>query len=722
MRSCTTRHKIASLECFMMKTTNKRFQIASLLIFGCIMTACSSAQGTLSSQTTSIIFDTSTPSLVRVTVHPSMTPLPSTNTLTLPPTQTLTQPPLPTPTTTHPSPPTLTATQSPPVGISPVLHAGWISFTNVNYIQTMLIDRNGDLWAAGKGGVVHWDVKTGTYVKYAPEHGVANVNAIAQGKNGVLWLGTHGHGLLKYDGSQWTRHTTQDGLPGDVIYSVVVAHDEAIWLTTDNGIARYDGQSWIPYLTTTTQTPLSEIWELAVAPDGTLWGFGYHVVYFDGKSWIETIERPKGAGYLVGLAFAADSTVWIAGMDGIVQYDGQNWGSIYSPWKSVTKASVSAFAAAPDGSLWIGLSIDCGVLFDCTTPSSSGQEARKMIPGVYRFDGMKWKAFSTKDGLVDNEICSIVAGSDGSMWFGSCSQGVSRFDGQSWTTFQTKNEPPANFIGKLAASGPDNIWIGLWRQPWGVARNDGNEWVSYDGLNSNELTGAWVDSIFLSSDGTAWFGTRGALVRFDGHAWAKFSLVENDIPMVVYAITELTDHTYLIGSSTGAFIFDEQSWAITKEFDEFRDDSVECLLVHPDHSLWFGVSGHGISVYRNQTWKRYTLSDGLPSENITSFGIQPDGTVWAAAKEGVARFNGTHWKTYSNEFAEYDVTSLVVDGEGTIWVGTESRGLYKFDGQSWTNDTVGDGLDIIYDLVVDSQGAIWVATRGGLYRYIPSKP
>ncbi len=620
--------------------------------------------------------------------------------------------------TSAPSP-TLTATQSSPVSLSPILHSSWTSFTNANYIDTMLIDHAGNLWTAGDGGVVHWDVKTGTYVKYTPEHGLVEVQAIAQGQDGVLWFGTRGYGVFSFDGSQWTRYTTKVGLLSNVIYSVVVTPDGSIWFATDKGIARYDHRSWTSYLTTETEIPLSGIWRLAIAPDGTLWGFGYHLVYFDGAIWIETVERPDKGGFPVGLALAADGTVWIGGMDGVLHYNGQNWGDLYRPWRSLTIGSVSAIAVAQDGSLWVGLYIDCAVKYDC----DALDPAQKSIPGVYRYDGKHWIVFSEQDGLVDNEICSIVAGLDGSMWFGSCSQGVSRFDGQSWTTFQTKNEPPANFIGKVNVSDPENVWIGPWQYPWGVAHYDGQEWVMYNSVNDIGTANGGIDAIYSSSNGAAWFGAIGALVQFDGHTWAKFSLFENNLPDVVYAITSLTEQTYLVGSSNGAFIFDAQRWAILQEFEELKGYSVDFLLVHPDRSLWFGVSGQGIYVYQNQVWKHYSQVDGLPSDDITSLGVQPDGTVWAAAWEGIARFDGTRWTAFTKEFADNAVTSLVVGGDGVIWVGTQG-GLFSFDGQAWTTYSEEDGLvnSGIYDLAVDSSGAIWIATYAGLSRYIPSKP
>ena len=75
--------------------------------------------------------------------------------------------------------------------------------------------------------------------------------------------------------------------------------------------------------------------------------------------------------------------------------------------------------------------------------------------------------------------------------------------------------------------------------------------------------------------------------------------------------------------------------------------------------LWF-ATGSGVLHYNGASWKTYTVSDGLLSNNVTSVAVAPDGTLWV----------GTGY-----------------DGEGTI------GGLSHFDGQTWMSTTDDNGLD-----------------------------
>ena len=107
-----------------------------------------------------------------------------------------TSPPAPTPT------PVPTSTPVPPTPTSvPVLHPGWTTYTNANYVRDMAFDRDGNLWAVGSGGIVEWNPTDGTYTKYITEHGLAShdFSATAVAPDGALWFGTYGDGVSRFD-------------------------------------------------------------------------------------------------------------------------------------------------------------------------------------------------------------------------------------------------------------------------------------------------------------------------------------------------------------------------------------------------------------------------------------------------------------------------------------------------------------------------------------------
>ena len=77
------------------------------------------------------------------------------------------------------------------------------------------------------------------------------VRAIAEDREGNLWLGTGGGGLNRLQDGKFTVFRKQErGLPSDDVSSVFVDGDGVVWVgTVGNGLARLDGGKWTRYTT-----------------------------------------------------------------------------------------------------------------------------------------------------------------------------------------------------------------------------------------------------------------------------------------------------------------------------------------------------------------------------------------------------------------------------------------------------------------------------------------
>lgn len=69
-----------------------------------------------------------------------------------------------------------------------------------------------------------------------------------------------------------------------------------------------------------------------------------------------------------------------------------------------------------------------------------------------------------------------------------------------------------------------------------------------------------------------------------------------------------------------------------------------------------------------------------------------------------------------------NVQCSLQDKSGNLWFGTTENGLYKYDGKSFTQFLVADGLNSnnVYSLLEDKEGKIWIGTFAGLCLYDPS--
>lgn len=61
------------------------------------------------------------------------------------------------------------------------------------------------------------------------------------------------------------------------------------------------------------------------------------------------------------------------------------------------------------------------------------------------------------------------------------------------------------------------------------------------------------------------------------------------------------------------------------------------------------------------------------------------------------------------------------DRNGNLWFGSNSEGIYRYNGNTFTHFTKKDGLcdSIVYAMLEDRSGYIWIGTKTGLCRYDP---
>ncbi len=130
-------------------------------------------------------------------------------TSTTPPTSTA---PLETDTPPQPSEtPTQAATSAPQTELPP----GWTNYSNANSINALAL-QDGYLWSGGNGGLVRWNLQDQSYVKLGVSEGLASnqVNDLLVDVDDNLWVATDA-GVNRFDGETWITFDEFDGLGGD---------------------------------------------------------------------------------------------------------------------------------------------------------------------------------------------------------------------------------------------------------------------------------------------------------------------------------------------------------------------------------------------------------------------------------------------------------------------------------------------------------------------------
>ncbi len=119
-------------------------------------------------------------------------------------------------------------------------------------VLSLCEDDAGTLWIGTERGLHRLDRAADCFIRY--RHDPRNpyslshdrIKCIALARNGAaLWIGTDGGGLnlFEHEHERFVSYTTKDGLPNDVVYSILEDEAGNLWLSTNKGMSKFDPQT-----------------------------------------------------------------------------------------------------------------------------------------------------------------------------------------------------------------------------------------------------------------------------------------------------------------------------------------------------------------------------------------------------------------------------------------------------------------------------------------------
>jgi ligand-binding sensor domain-containing protein/class 3 adenylate cyclase len=512
------------------------------------------------------------------------------------------------------------------------------------------------------GGIAqHYNFK-----QYSVEEGLprSGVYCLLQDSRGFLWTGTEGGGLSRFDGREFVTFTIGNGLPDNTIRSLFEDKAGNLWIGTNgHGLCRYDG---LNFKTFTTDNGLSNDYIRCITQgtDGDIWigtfGGGINRLRFENDSLSVTVfdkDGPLKSDNVRASLTDSKGKLWFGTDEGLCSFENGTWNYL-SKDDGLPHQRVLVLYEDELQNLWVG----------------TQRGASKMLP-----DG--FQNFFVGDGLAHNRIRGISEDNLGNIWFGT-QDGVSRFNGEEFLTFTEKNGLSNDRIRYITKDRSGNIWFGTFFG--GICRFSGEEFIHFteeDGISNNQVL-----SIFNNNDGDLWLGT-------------------------LEGITELKPQ-------------ENGTWKVERNplGDVFNKRSINTIVGAPNNEIWFG-SDNGILVKKGKEITRLN-TDGQPlEENVTAIFIEPEGHIWVGSDQGVTRFekteNGFGFNQYHSNpnINESEVSSIVQDRFGRVWIGYLSSKIVVFENDWFTEVDVPSTLKDVSSLKEDSNGFIWVSTEGaGLFR------
>ncbi len=517
------------------------------------------------------------------------------------------------------------------------------------------------------------------------------VLALAQDRDGFLWLGTYG-GLSRYDGRRFTTLTTHDGLGGNAVRDVVVDGEGHLWVgSLGGGVTVVEGGRPVRILRGPEELVADYVEDLEACRDGTVW------VSTDAGL---TRVGPEGSRHFTVADGLPDPLV-----------------------RQVRCTRAQGILAATEG----GLARFTGEAFE---PVETGglsripvravlEDGERLLVatrrGVLVLQGRRVRPLDLGEGSAGVRVVDMVRGPGGSVWLASTG-GVFEIAGEQVTRLDRRNGLPTEEVHRVMVDREGTVWFGTGAGlskfvPGPFTAHTAPEWLPSGGARA----------IAEDADGVLWFGGRRGLARFRPGEERAEAVAGLPAPRV-YAAEPLPGGGILVGTLRGLCLVEgsrvRRVWTVR---DGLPGNAVLCLAAVPGRrEVWVGTGG-GTVLWRGG--RLVEPGDGaLASARPLALETAAGDRLWVGLRAGglLLAESGRVVARYGPEegLSAETVWSLHRDGEGGVWVGTNGDGAFHVREGGVEKVSTAEGLvdNFVWQVLRDSRGDVWFYTSRGLDR------
>jgi len=356
-------------------------------------------------------------------------------------------------------------------------------------------------------------------------------------RDGGLWIGTNGRGLLHVHQGRTDLFTRSDGLSGDLAFSVFEDREGDIWVATSDGLDRFRDFA-IPTISVKQGLSNAFVESVLAARDGSLW-----VGTLDGLNrwnhWRITIYRKRSSRLPddgVESIFQDDQErIWVSTRRGVAYLENGR----FIPVSGLPAGTVHSIAGDSAGNIWISqdhglFHLLQGSVVELIPWARLGRKdwADVLFPGPvqgglwlgFRQSGLAYfkddqirASYSGADGLGEGFVSSLQLDRDGALW-AAAQGGLSRVTNGRLGTLTSKNGLPCDTVLWVMEDNDHSFWLDMACGLVRIARSELDAWVadpkrtiqarvfdSSDGVRSRATPTGSNPGVVKAADGKLWF-------------------------------------------------------------------------------------------------------------------------------------------------------------------------------------------------------------------------
>ena len=524
----------------------------------------------------------------------------------------------------------------------------------------------------------------------------SRINALAQDKDGYLWIGT-ANGLFRFDGVRFTQWNLPEDSPSlGLVLSLLVDRDGSLWIGSDHGLSHWDHSR----LTRYKDRAGMFVYSIVQEESGAVW-------FAPGSfadNEIDTFCRVANEGMTCfgekdGLPpstpsfnFLRDASgaLWMARSDSILTWR-EGDAKVYDLKQlrnNANQGGVAGLAVDTDGSLLVGVSkkgpglglqrFRNGQFSTVTAPGFDGSRHRisslfvdqhralwicTMDEGIYRLYQGHVDHFDHLEGLSADFVRTIFEDHEGSIWIAT-SEGLDQLRDLGVQSFSRTVYPKANEFDNLVTLPDGRMWIGGEGALYTLEK-DSNQFVS----QAEGIQGKQVTTIFGDRAGRVWVGLDNTLNLFNNGRFTPVKMSDgHPVGFIVSMAEDATGSLFAIttGLSRTLLSIDAKTLRASAALPALDASKIAGDL---REGLWIGTNTGGIQHLSAGKITNYPIAS-QSSTRIAQLTVTPGGEVLAAGDFGVAFLHdgAVHVLGTANGLPCSYVNSFLFDAAGNLWL------------------------------------------------------
>ncbi len=327
---------------------------------------------------------------------------------------------------------------------------------------------------------------------------------------------------------------------------------------------------------------------------------------------------------------------------------------------------------------------------------------------------LPFKTYTTKDGLIDQQVTAVIKDDRGLLWVGT-PFGVNWFDGNNFY------QPPIQIkTGQLYVT---DFYKDLKGDIWTLTFYNGI-YRYHDGKFTNFLPNAgniasYENNVFwlLQYDATKYLvGTDQHIFWFDGQHFTPFEEKNLSFRLHFKSFAKLADGSVLLGGDEGIWLYKNKNGRLKKDKAFLNDHAIHQITTNKKNELWIATN-KGLYYYATPAafFSQQTSHIYLPGYNLGPMTIANDGSIWIAADK--------LYKIQDNRLFSYDekkglpaqVLNVYHDSQDITWFVT-NKGLSSLANEHYEFYDLRSGPvnSMTINMLMDDEANLWLGSYDGL--------